>query len=303
VDTSGTISAEALATQRAGRLDGIRAFFGIIRRNHRAFAGLLILIFFVLMALVGPQILTLDNTARYSQRLQAPSWSHPLGTDYAGRDTAVQFVHGANDVITLSLLTALFTVTIAFLVGGMAGVAGGALDSALMFVTNIILTVPSFPIMMVLAMVVTITDPFSFALVLSIWSWAGLARAIRSQILSLKNREFIEASRILGLGLPHIVFREMLPNMASYVAYHFIMIMRNAVTASVGLMVLGLVPFSATHWGMMLNLAMTSTGAVYGSTALIYFVTPIMGIMLFQMGCLFFASGMEEAFNPRLRTQ
>lgn len=298
MDTSGTISAEALATQRAGRLDGIRAFFGIIRRNHRAFAGLLILIFFVLMALVGPQILTLDNTARYSQRLQAPSWSHPLGTDYAGRDTAVQFVHGANDVITLSLLTALFTVTIAFLVGGMAGVAGGALDSALMFVTNIILTVPSFPIMMVLAMVVTITDPFSFALVLSIWSWAGLARAIRSQILSLKNREFIEASRILGLGLPHIVFREMLPNMASYVAYHFIMIMRNAVTASVGLMVLGLVPFSATHWGMMLNLAMTSTGAVYGSTALIYFVTPIMGIMLFQMGCLFFASGMEEAFNP-----
>ena len=303
MDTSGTISAEALATQRAGRLDGIRAFFGIIRRNHRAFAGLLILIFFVLMALVGPQILTLDNTARYSQRLQAPSWSHPLGTDYAGRDTAAQFVHGANDVITLSLLTALFTVTIAFLVGGMAGVAGGALDSALMFVTNIILTVPSFPIMMVLAMVVTITDPFSFALVLSIWSWAGLARAIRSQILSLKNREFIEASRILGLGLPHIVFREMLPNMASYVAYHFIMIMRNAVTASVGLMVLGLVPFSATHWGMMLNLAMTSTGAVYGSTALIYFVTPIMGIMLFQMGCLFFASGMEEAFNPRLRTQ
>ena len=172
-----------------------------------------------------------------------------------------------------------------------------------MFVTNIILTVPSFPIMMVLAMVVTITDPFSFALVLSIWSWAGLARAIRSQILSLKNREFIEASRILGLGLPHIVFREMLPNMASYVAYHFIMIMRNAVTASVGLMVLGLVPFSATHWGMMLNLAMTSTGAVYGSTALIYFVTPILGIMFFQMGCLFFASGMEEAFNPRLRTQ
>lgn len=303
MDTSGSISAQAPAVERPRRLEGIRAFFAIIRRNHRAFSGLLILIFFVLMAVLGPQLIELDNTARYSERLQAPSWTHPLGTDYAGRDTAVQFIHGANDVITLSLLTALFTVTIAFLIGGMAGVAGGALDSGLMFFTNIILTVPSFPIMMVLAMVVTITDPFSFALVLSIWSWAGLARAIRSQILSLKNREFIEASRILGLGLPHIVFREMLPNMASYVAYHFIMIMRNAVTASVGLMVLGLVPFSATHWGMMLNLAMTSTGAVYGSSALIYFITPILGIMLFQMGCLFFASGMEEAFNPRLRTQ
>jgi len=290
-------------TKRSGRLDGLRAFLAIIRRNHRAFAGLLILLLFLLMAVAGPRLIYLDNTARYSERLQAPSWAHPLGTDYAGRDTLAQFVHGANDVVTLSILTALFTVGIAFLVGGMAGVAGGSLDATLMFVTNIMLTVPSFPIMMVLAMVITIEDPLSFALVLSIWSWAGLARAIRSQILSLKNREFIEASRILGLGLPHIVFREMLPNMASYVAYHFIMIMRNAVTASVGLMILGLVPFSPTHWGMMLNLAMTSTGAVYGSSALIYFVTPIVGIMLFQMGCLFFASGMEEAFNPRLRTQ
>jgi peptide/nickel transport system permease protein len=81
------------------------------------------------------------------------------------------------------------------------------------------------------------------------------------------------------------------------------MIMRNAVTASVGLMVLGLVPFSTTHWGMMLQLAMGSTGAMYGSTAIYYFLTPVIGIMLFQMGCLFFASGMEEAFNPRLRTQ
>jgi len=303
VEATGPVSAAVQASRRHGRLEGLQSFFGIIRRNHRAFAGLLILLFFVLMAVAGPYLMPLDNTARYAQRLQAPSWAHPLGTDYAGRDTLAQFVHGSDDVIILSLLKALITVAIAFFVGGMAGVAGGSLDAALMFVTNIILTVPSFPIMMVLSMVVTIKDPFSFALVLSIWSWAGLARAIRSQILSLKNREFIEASRILGLGLPHIVFREMLPNMASYVAYHFIMIMRNAVTASVGLMVLGLVPFSPTHWGMMLNLAMTSTGAVYGSSALIYFVTPIMGIMLFQMGCLFFASGMEEAFNPRLRTQ
>ncbi len=303
MEATGSMSAQASQGRRPGRLDGVRAFFTIIRHNHRAFAGLLILVFFVLMAVVGPRVIPLDNTARYSQRLQAPSWTHLLGTDYAGRDTLAQFVHGANAVITLSIITAVFTVGIAFRVGGMAGVAGGSLDALLMFVTNVILTVPSFPIMMVLSMVVTITDPFSFALVLSIWSWAGLARAIRSQILSLKNREFIEASRILGLGLPHIVFREMLPNMASYVAYHFIMIMRGAVTASVGLMVLGLVPFSATHWGMMLNLAMTSTGAVYGSSALIYFVTPIMGIMFFQMGCLFFASGMEEAFNPRLRTR
>ncbi len=282
-----------------------RSFFSMIVRNQRAFLGLIILVAFLFMAVIGPSVLPLDIKPNYAlgARLQGPSWAHPFGTDYAGRDTMSQFVHGAAGVILLSFATAVFTLLIAFVVGGAAGVGGGSLDAVLMFVTDIILTVPSFPIMMVLSMVITISDPISFAVVLSIWSWAGLARAIRAQILTLKRREFVEAARIMGLGLPHIVFKEMLPNMASYVAYHFIMIMRNAVTASVGLMVLGLVPFSTTHWGMMLQLAMGSTGAMYGSTAIYYFLTPVIGIMLFQMGCLFFASGMEEAFNPRLRTQ
>ncbi len=288
---------------RAPAPSGRRSFLSVIMSNRRAFLGLLILLAFLLIAIAGPRLIPLDARPNYLIRLQSPSLAHPLGTDYAGRDTLAQFVHGAAGVILLSFATAVFTLMIAFVVGGAAGVAGGGLDAALMFLSDIILTVPSFPIMMVLSMVIKITDPISFAVLLSIWSWAGLARAIRAQILSFKRRDFIEAARILGMGLPHIVFKEMLPNMSSYVAYHFIMIMRSAVTASVGLMVLGLVPFSTTHWGMMLQLAMNSTAALYGSPAMYYFLTPVVGIMLFQMGCLFFASGMEEAFNPRLRTQ
>lgn len=280
-----------------------RSFLAMILHNRTALLGLLILVMFLLMAILGPTVVPLDLKPHYNLRLQQPSWEHWLGTDYSGKDTWMQFVNGASSVVLLSGATAVITMLIAFIVGGAAGATGGTLDAVLMFITDIILTVPSFPIMMVLSMVISISDPFSFALVLSIWSWAGLARAIRAQILSLKNREFIEVAHILGFGLPHILLKEMLPNMASYVAYHFVMIMRNAVTASVGLMVLGLVPFSSTHWGMMLNLAMTSTGALYGGTAIYYFLTPIIGIMLFQMGCLFFASGLEEAFNPRLRTQ
>lgn len=282
-----------------------RSFFQIIYRNQRAFLGLLILIAFMLLAVVGPMVVPLDMKPNYlpGARLQGPTLAHPFGTDYAGRDTMAQFVHGAKGVIVLAFATAVFTLIIAFVIGGVAGVAGGSLDGILMFITDIILTVPSFPIMMVLSMAVKITDPISFALVLSVWSWAGLARAIRAQILSLKRRDFVEAAHVMGMGLPHIVVKEMLPNMASYVAYHFIMIMRNAVTASVGLMVLGLVPFDTSHWGMMLQIAMTATGAVFGGPAIFYFLTPVMGIMFFQMACLFFASGMEEAFNPRLRTQ
>jgi peptide/nickel transport system permease protein len=283
-------------------MQSVIGFFTTIRKNKRAFAGMLILLAFLAIALIGPLLIPLSTKTNYAERLKPPSVHHWLGTDYAGRDTLAQFVHGSGDVIWLAFLTAILTIVLAFVVGGVSGAVGGKTDSTLMFVTNVILTVPHFPILMVLSMLIKITNPFTFALLLSIWSWGGLARAIRSQILSMKRRDFIEASRILGLGLPHIIFREMLPNMASYIAYHFIIIMKGAVTASVGLMVLGLAPFSPTHWGMMLNLAMTNTAALYGTSALYYFLTPVLGIVFFQMGCLFFASGADEAFNPRLRS-
>ncbi|MGI6707325.1 MAG: ABC transporter permease [Clostridia bacterium] len=284
-------------------MSGVKSFFRVIRRNRRAFAGMMILLIFLLTATMGPFLIPAPTKTNYAERLQLPSLAHPLGTDYSGRDTLAQFVHGSRDVLSVAFLAALFTLTIAFLIGTISGVIGGKVDEIMMLFTNIILTVPSFPIMMVLSMVIEIRNPIVFGLVLSIWSWAGLARAIRSQILSLKNRDFIEASRLLHLSLGHIIFKEMLPNMISYIAINFIMIMRGAITASVGLMVLGLVPFSSSHWGMMLNLATTATGAMYGSSALIYFFVPVCGIMLFQMGCLFFANGLDDALNPRLRTQ
>lgn len=278
-------------------------FFLVIKRNKKSFAGFIILMFFLIMAIIGPMVIKLDTTQRFSERLQGPSISHILGTDYAGRDTFATLVHGSRDVLLIAFFTGLFTVAIAFLIGTISGVVGGKVDALLMLITNVVLTVPSFPIMMILSLLVQIRDPVSFAAVLSLWSWSGLARAIRSQILSLKQRDFIEASRILGLSLPHVIFKEMLPNMTSYISINFIMIMRGAITASVGLMLLGLVPFSSTNWGMMLNLAMTQTGALYDPNSMFYFLSPVLAIMLFQMGCLFFANGLDEALNPRLRTQ
>ncbi|NLY46402.1 MAG: ABC transporter permease [Tissierella sp.] len=277
-----------------------KAFFKVIRKNKQAFIGMLILIMFFLMATVGPEIIPEEITTNYEQRLQAPSLEHPFGTDYAGRDTFSQFVHGSRNVLLVAFITAVLTIVVAFLVGTISGISGGILDDILMGITGIMLTVPSFPIMMVLSMIIRIDNPFLFGVVLSLWSWAGLARSIRAQILSLKHRDFVEASRCLGMGLFHIIFKEMFPNMVSYILINFISIMKGAITASVGLMVLGLVPFSAQHWGMMINLATSTTGAMYGSTALIYFLVPVFGIMLFQMGCLFFANGLDDALNPKL---
>ena len=95
----------------------------------------------------------------------------------------------------------------------------------------------------------------------------------------------------------------MLPSITSYLTMNLIFSMRGAISASVSLMFLGLAKFSASHWGMMLQIAISSTGALFGSAALIYFLTPVIGIAIFGMGCFFFASGLDEALNPRLRSQ
>ena len=280
---------------------GFRAFFAVIWRNPLSRLGFIILLVFLLMAILGPIFIpTLKSD--YANRLQPPSAQHWLGTDMAGKDTLMQLVLGSRDVLLVASYAAVFAITLASVIGILAGLQGGALDEALMLFTNVVLTTPSFPMTMILSMVIRTSNPLLFGLLLSLWSWAGLAKAIRSQVLTLKHREFIEASRIMGISKLNIILYDVLPNIVSYIAVNFISIMKNAITASVGLMVLGLVPFKGNHWGVMINVAISQTGALLGSGSMIYFLAPVVCLMLFQLGSYFFATGLDEALNPRLRS-
>jgi peptide/nickel transport system permease protein len=254
------------------------------------------------MAIVGPMVVNPQMMkADIRNRLSGPTWKNPLGTDNTGRDTLTQFIYGSRQVLTVAFIAALLTLLFASVIGMLAGFVGGRVDTVLMFISNIVMTVPSLPIMMLLSTVIKVDNPFLFGLVLSIWSWAGLARAIRAQILSIKTRDFIEAANILGMSKRHILMNEMLPTITPYLTMNLIFSMRGAIGASVALMFLGLAVFQSSHWGMMLQIAISATGALFGSSALIYFLTPVTGIALFGMGCFFFASGLDEALNPRLR--
>lgn len=280
-----------------GIVESLRFFTG----NRRALIGLVILTFFVLMATVGPVVVPLDLTSRYGERFQLPSLQHPLGTDYAGRDIWAQLVHGSRDVMITAFLAALFAVAVGVILGSLAGMRGGWVDMLLMRATDIMLTVPSFPIMMIFAVMLRVKDPVSIGAILAIWAWPGLARAIRSETLSLREREFIEACRILGLPTRHILFRELVPNLMPLIFINFIRMMRGALTASVGLMYLGIIPYSPTNWGMMFNMAIFQTGAIYVPRALPYLLAPMGSIVLFQYGGLCLAHAIEEMFEPRLR--
>lgn len=282
---------------------GIKDFFRVIYRNKQAFSGLIILILFFLMATVGASITKVDTTIQFDNRYQGPSLKHLLGTDYGGRDTFQQLVVGSKDVLMVAFMSAVLVIIVGFIVGTVSGLIGGKVDTVIMFITNLFITMPSFPILMIIAALINIKTNFFFACILSLFSWAGLARSIRAQILSLKHRDYIIACRLMGLSTRHIMFKEIMPNLIPFIAMNFIFSMTGAINASVGLMTMGLAPYSPTNWGMMLQLALQNSAAIFNPKAYYYLFSPIICIALFQMGCIFFASGVDEALNPRLRTE
>ncbi len=281
----------------------IHDFFKVIFRNRQATVGLFILVFFILMATLGAALTPLDMTPNYENRFQMPSAQHWLGTDYIGRDILAQTIHGSRDVLALGTVSAVMALLIGILIGSVGAFLGGWVDTALNFVTNIFLTIPAFPLMLILAVAFNVQNIWLAGFILAVVSWGGVARVVRGQILSLKHAEYIVACRIMGLKTWYIIFKEILPNMISLLAVQFISLFQGGVASSMGLMLLGALTYRETNWGVMLNMALTYTGVAYNPKGLIYFFTPIVCLALLQLGCIFFSSGIDEALNPRLRTE
>ena len=279
---------------------GIGCFFKTIYHNKKAFVGLIILVVFVFMAVFGKLVFPYDPTPDFESRFSGISWKHPLGTDNMGRDVFRMMVDGASSVLGIALLTGIFTVVIGTVIGLISGLAGGWVDKVLQIITNMFLTIPSFPVLLIFGTLFTIDSTLSFAVVLSVFGWGGLSRAVRAQIISLKERDYIQICKVLNLSGAHITFKELLPNIMSFICINFIMIIRGAITSSVGIMVLGLANFDPTNWGAILMNAM-DYGALVVPEARLYLFAPIIFIMLFQLGAILFSDGLDEAINPRLR--
>lgn len=276
------------------------AIFVALRSNPKAMVGMAIMVFFVLVAVVGPLIFPYDAQIDYANYLAAPSWNNPLGTDGLGRDVFRQLIAGTGDVLTVAALTAVITITVGVTLGLMAGLLGKGVDRVITLIANVFLTIPSLPVFLILAALFTVNDPFSFALILSLFNWAGLMRAIRAQIISLRERDFIQICTVMKMSKAHIIIHELIPNIASYILINFILVMKNALTGSVGIMFLGLAAFEPTNWGAILITA-KDFGALFIPAARIWLLAPIVCIFLFQLGIILLSSGLDEALNPRLR--
>ncbi|MCL6548051.1 MAG: NADH-quinone oxidoreductase subunit H [Alicyclobacillus sp.] len=210
-----------------------------ITKKPGRLVGFLIMVLFALMAIVGPYLypkdLPIDPDAIY-----APvSWKYPLGTDFEGTSNLALVVTGTRYLLFAAAMGAVFTVLFGTVFGLVAGYYRGWTDSVIMRITDFILTIPSFPLLVVLSTVWNFGEPVSMGFVLGITGWGGLARAIRSQTLSLRERGFVEAARGLGLSPLYILFREVLPNVGSYVAMNLLLAVTGSIYSEVGLFFLG----------------------------------------------------------------
>ena len=223
-----------------------------------------------------------------------------MGTDHQGRDIWSQIVNGGKDVIYVAFLAAVISTTIAVVFGTMSGYIGGWIDSAIMAVTDIILTIPQFPLLAVLAAFISLNSLTFLGILMGLLNWPTLLRALRAQALSLKQRDFIEAARALDLGVWHIVMREMVPNMMPYIVVSFALGMTFAVYQQAGLVFLGLVPISAGNWSVMIQLAWVR-GAIFYKDSVWYIMAPIIAIAILQLAIISMTRSLELVFNPRLR--
>jgi peptide/nickel transport system permease protein len=272
----------------------------LITRNKIGFLGFILLLSLVLMSYVGPFIIPMEARAKVGQIYKPPSAEHPLGTDSQGRENWIMLVHGGGEVITVAFLAGVMTTIIAVVIGASSAFLGGKADDFIMTMTDIWLALPRYILLIVTAYFVSLSNVWALALFLSIFGWPALARQVRSQFLSLKKREYVEAAQLLDLGGPHIIFREMLPNMMSYILIAMISAMNGAIYSQTTLVFLGLVPFG-NNWGVLFSLAYAKN-AIYNPNAMASLLVPMGGIVLLQLSLIMFSRSLEEVFNPRLRT-
>lgn len=272
----------------------------LLTYNKVGFAGFLVVIAIVFMTYVGSIFIELDTKTKIDQIYITPTLANPLGTDHQGRDVWTQIVHGGKDVIYVAFIAALLSTAIAVSFGTLSGFVGGRVDGFIMAITDVILTIPQFPLLAVLAAFISLSSLTFLGVLLGLLSWPALLRAVRSQALSLKQRDFIEAARALDLGIWHIVFRELVPNMMPYIVVSFALAMTGAVYAQAGLVFLGLVPIAADNWSVMTQLAWVR-GAIFYKDSVWYIMAPIIAIALLQLALITMTRSLELVFNPRLR--
>ena len=287
----------------------INAYFvtpwSILREDWRAKIGFTILMFYIFVGTVGAYLVD-DTHPAEGPGLLPPfqNWDFPLGTTSSGRDIMSMVVNTTPDMLIMMTSGALFTIIVGTLVGVIAGYKGGMVDTVLSTITDIFINLPGLPLVMVLATLLAdfLTNFVVVGVFLAVAAWAGLARAIRSQVLTIRNEDHIESARALDLSQRWILLKEILPHLMPYITVNAMNAARSIIFAAVALYFLGILPYRDANWGVMLSNAQ-SAGALYRPIAYHWILIPTIVIVGLALALILLAQSMDRVFNPRIRAR
>jgi ABC-type dipeptide/oligopeptide/nickel transport system permease subunit len=284
------IAAPALASVRPAR----RPALGLV-----GWTGVVLLVALVVTAVFAPVLSPHDPEDSAGEPFGRPSRAHPLGTNDIGQDILSELIYGARISLTIGFLAALIAIGIGTAVGVVAGFSGGVLDGLLMRVVDLVLVIPFLPLMIVLAAYLG-PSYRTMIIVIGILVWARPARVIRSQVLSLKSLDYIEAALALGSRAARVMIRHILPAVLPLALAQFILAASNAILIEASLSFLGLGDPTAKSWGTVLYYAQARNAFLRG--AWVWWVLPP-GILITAatLGFAFTGFALEEVLNPKMR--
>jgi peptide/nickel transport system permease protein len=266
--------------------------------------GLAILLVFVLMALAAPLLADARELNPVFARAQGnPQWAppgdfSPLGTDYLRRSVWAQFVWGSRISLFVGLAATVLTIVIGSVVGIISGYRGGRIDAVLMRLTEWFLVIPFLPLAIVLASVLG-RSVWNIIFVIGVTSWPSTARLIRAQVLTVKQRLFVDRARSLGAKGGHIVNHHILPNVSGLILANATLAVPISILTETTLSFLGLGDPGAASWGKTLEEAFTNGAIIIN--AWWYFIPAGLGILAVVLAFTLVGRTLEEIANPRLR--
>ncbi len=278
------------------------------RRHQMAMVGAIILLLLVIGSLLAPLSPYDAEKSSLRERDEPPSLMHPMGTDSLGRDMLTRLLYGGRISLTIGLMATTLGIVLGTVIGALSGFYGGHTDNILMRVTDLFLTLPRLFMLIIMTLLLRTLDlpgmdllranggVGGIILILGILSWTGTARLVRGQFLGLKQKEFVEAARTLGISNGRIVFRHVLPNTATPVIVAATLLVAGTIISESGLSFLGFgVQPPTPTWGNMLNSAQAEM--LKGNWWMAVF--PGLMIFLTVISINYIGDGLRDALDPR----
>jgi peptide/nickel transport system permease protein len=263
----------------------------------------------VSIAVKNPETAALEETASivqsdYVNVNQIPNVRIlPLGTDNFGRDVLTELVAATRVSLWIGFVAGIIATLIGLVLGLVSGYIGGFVDDGIMFVTNLFTVIPSFVLLILISFSIGQEQrgAFIIAVVIGATSWVWTARAVRSQVISLRNRDHVNLSKLSGHSITHIILRDILPYIASYVVMALILQISSGILAEAGLSILGLGPKTTEvpTLGLMMNWAMIYQAHILGKWWAYFPVILVIALIAFSMNLM--NTGLDQVFNPALR--